>query len=154
MKIANQCVVAIHYTLTDEQGQELDSSRDQAPLTYLHGTQGLIPGLERELEGRQAGDQFQARVQPEDAYGQVNPELVQDVPLEVLDGIENLHVGMALQSQAADGTVQNLRVDAIGDDTATLNANHPLAGTVLNFDVSVESVREATADELEHGHPH
>ena len=79
MKIANQCVVAIHYTLTDEQGQELDSSRDQEPLTYLHGVQGLIPGLEKELEGREAGDQFEATVQPEDAYGQMNPELVQDV---------------------------------------------------------------------------
>lgn len=154
MKIASQCVVAIHYTLTDQQGQELDSSRGQDPLTYLHGMQGLIPGLERELEGREPGDQFQATVQPEEAYGEVNPQLVQDVPLEVLDGIENLHVGMALQSKAPDGSVQNLRVDAIGAETATLNANHPLAGAVLNFEVSVESVREATAEELEHGHAH
>lgn len=154
MKIANQCVVAIHYTLIDDQGQQLDSSRNQEPLTYLHGVQGLIPGLEKELEGRQAGDTFEATVQPEEAYGKVDPELVQDVPLEVLEGIDNLHVGMALQSKAPDGTVQNLRVDAIADDTATLNANHPLAGTVLTFDVSVESVREATAEEIEHGHPH
>lgn len=154
MKIANQCVVAIHYTLTDEQGQELDSSRDQEPLTYLHGMQGLIPGLERELEGRQAGEQFEATVKPEDAYGDVNPELVQDVPLDALEGIDNLHVGMALQAKAPDGTVQNLRVDSIGDETATLNANHPLAGAVLHFDVKVEEVREATAEELEHGHAH
>ncbi|MEQ8861002.1 MAG: peptidylprolyl isomerase [Pseudomonadales bacterium] len=154
MKIANQCVVAIHYTLTDQQGQELDSSRGQEPLTYLHGKQGLIPGLERELEGRVPGDQFEATVQPEDAYGDVNPQLVQDVPLEVLEGIENLQVGMALQSKAPDGSVQNLRVDAIGDETATLNANHPLAGAVLTFEVTVESVREATPEELEHGHAH
>lgn len=154
MKITGQCVVAIHYTLTDDQGQQLDSSRDQEPLTYLHGTQGLIPGLERELEGLEPGDSFQATVQPADAYGEVNPQLIQDVPLEVLDGIENLHVGMALQSKAPDGRVQNLVVDAIGDESATLNANHPLAGTVLHFDVSVESVREATEEELEHGHTH
>jgi FKBP-type peptidyl-prolyl cis-trans isomerase SlyD len=154
MKIANQCVVAIHYTLTDEQGQELDSSREQEPLTYVHGMQGLIPGLERELEGREPGDQFATTVQPDDAYGELNPDLVQDVPLDALEGIDNLQVGMALQSQAPDGTVQNLRVDAIGDETATLNANHPLAGAVLKFDVSVESVREATAEELDHGHPH
>lgn len=154
MKIAKQCVVAIHYTLKDDQGQELDSSRDQAPLTYLHGAEGLIPGLERELEGREQGERFETTVQPEDAYGDVNPQLVQDVPLEVLDGIENLHVGMALQSRTPDGQVQNLRVDAISDDSATLNANHPLAGEVLHFDVSVESVREATEEELEHGHAH
>jgi FKBP-type peptidyl-prolyl cis-trans isomerase SlyD len=154
MKIANQCVVSIHYTLTDTEGQELDSSRGQEPLTYLHGTDGLIPGLERELEGREPGEQFEATVQPEEAYGDVNPQLVQDVPLDVLDGIENLHVGMALQSKAPDGSVQNLRVDAIGEETATLNANHPLAGAVLKFDVSVENVREATAEELEHGHAH
>lgn len=154
MKIANQCVVSIHYTLTDTQGQELDSSKGQDPLTYLHGTDGLIPGLERELEGREPGEQFEATVQPEEAYGDVNPQLVQDVPLEVLDGIENLHVGMALQSKAPDGSVQNLRVDAIGDESATLNANHPLAGEVLKFEVSVENVRAATEEELEHGHAH
>lgn len=154
MKIANQCVVAIHYTLKDAQGQELDSSKNQDPLTYLHGTQGLIPGLERELEGREPGEEFQATVPPEEAYGEVNPELIQDVPLEVLDGIEDLHVGMALQSKAPDGRVQNLRVDAVSEQTATLNANHPLAGEVLHFDVSVESVREATPEELEHGHAH
>ena len=154
MKIANQCVVAIHYTLTDEQGQELDSSRNAEPLTYLHGMQGLIPGLERELEGREAGDRFEATVQPEDAYGEVNPGLIQDVPLDALEGIDNLHVGMALQAKAPDGSVQNLRVDAIGDEAATLNANHPLAGAVLKFDVQVESVREATPEEIEHGHAH
>ncbi|MFW6093423.1 MAG: FKBP-type peptidyl-prolyl cis-trans isomerase [Pseudomonadota bacterium] len=154
MKIADQCVVSIHYTLTDQQGEELDSSKGQEPLTYLHGSQGLIPGLERELEGREPGEQFEATVQPEEAYGSVNPELIQDVPLEVLDGIENLHVGMALQSRAPDGRVQNLKVDAIGEETATLNANHPLAGEVLHFDVSVEDVREASPEELEHGHSH
>ncbi|MBK81974.1 MAG: peptidylprolyl isomerase [Gammaproteobacteria bacterium] len=154
MKIANQCVVAIHYTLTDEQGQELDSSRNAEPLTYLHGMQGLIPGLERELEGREVGDRFEATVQPEDAYGEMNPGLIQDVPLDALEGIDNLHVGMALQAKAPDGSVQNLRVDAIGDESATLNANHPLAGAVLKFDVQVESVREATPEEIEHGHAH
>ncbi len=154
MKIASQRVVAIHYTLTDDQGQELDSSKEQAPLTYLHGTQGLIPGLERELEGRQPGDQFQATVAPEEGYGAVQDELIQDVPLDALEGIDDLHVGMALQARAPDGRVQNLRVEAIGDDSATLNANHPLAGEVLHFEVTVESVREATEEELEHGHAH
>lgn len=154
MKIAEQCVVAIHYTLTDEDGQQLDSSAGRDPLTYLHGAAGLIPGLERELQGREPGDRFEAEVQPAEGYGEVNPALIQDVPLEALEGIDDLQVGMALQSKTPDGQVQNLRVDAVGEETATLNANHPLAGTVLRFDVSVESVRPATDEELAHGHSH
>jgi FKBP-type peptidyl-prolyl cis-trans isomerase SlyD len=154
MKIAEQRVVAIHYTLTDSSGRELDTSRDKEPLSYLHGTQGLIPGLEKQLEGRKAGDKFEAVVPPEEAYGPMNPELVQDVPRSVVEGIDNLHVGMALQAKAPDGQVQNLRVDAIDDDTVTLNANHPLAGEVLHFNVSVEAVRESTPEERAHGHVH
>jgi len=151
MKIANQHVVSFHYTLTDDQGQELDSSRGSEPLTYIHGARGLIPGLERELEGREAGETFQASIQPADAYGEVNPQLIQDVPLDALAGIENLEVGMRLQSRTPDGEVQLLTVDAIGDESATLNANHALAGAVLHFDVAIEAVREATAQELEQG---
>lgn len=151
MKIANQHVVSFHYTLTDDQGQELDSSRGSGPLTYIHGARGLIPGLERELEGREAGETFQASIQPADAYGEVNPQLIQDVPLDALAGIENLEVGMRLQSRTPDGEVQLLTVDAIGDESATLNANHALAGAVLHFDVAIEDVREATAEELEQG---
>jgi FKBP-type peptidyl-prolyl cis-trans isomerase SlyD len=154
MKVAQQRVVAIHYTLTDERGQQLDSSEGKEPLVYLHGAQGLIPGLEKQLEGREPGDRFAATVPPEEAYGEVNPELIQEVPLEVLEGIDNLQVGMALQAKSPEGHVQNLRVDAIGDDTATLNANHPLAGEVLHFEVSVEDVRDATPEEREHGHVH
>jgi FKBP-type peptidyl-prolyl cis-trans isomerase SlyD len=154
MKIADQCVVAIHYTLTNDRGEQLDSSRDQDPLTYLHGVQGLIPGLERELAGREAGERFQATVAPEHAYGAVDPQLIQEVPLTALSSIENLQVGMTLQARAPDGRVQNLVVDAVGADSATLNANHPLAGEVLHFDVSVESVRAATEEELSHGHGH
>ena len=151
MKIANQHVVSFHYTLTDDQGQELDSSRGSEPLTYIHGARGLIPGLERELEGREAGETFQASIQPADAYGEVNPQLIQDVPLDALAAIENLEVGMRLQSRTPDGEVQLLTVDAIGDESATLNANHALAGAVLHFDVAIEDVREATAEELEQG---
>lgn len=154
MKIANERVVAIHYTLTDSDGQQLDSSRGGEPLTYLHGASGLIPGLERELEGRQEGDSFEATVQPRDGYGEVDSALIQEVPLQALAGIDNLAVGMALQSRAPDGSVHNLVVEAVGADTATLNANHPLAGVVLCFDVSVESVRDATEEELAHGHAH
>ncbi len=154
MKIAESSVVSIHYTLTNEEGEKLDSSEGGEPLAYLHGSNGLIPGLERELEGRVAGDQFQATIQPGDAYGEVNPGLIQEVPLDALAGIEEVRVGMQLQSQSPDGATQILTVDAVGDETATLNANHALAGVVLHFDVEVAEVRDATPEELEHGHAH
>ena len=154
MKIASECVVAIHYTLTNDAGQELDSSRGADPLRYVHGTGGLISGLERELEGREAGDAFQVAIQPADAYGEVDANLVQEVPLDVLAEIPELKVGMRLQSQNQAGQVQILTVDSIGEKTATLNANHELAGQVLHFDVAVEDVRKATAEEIEHGHAH
>lgn len=149
MKIAPERVVSIHYTLTDEEGQQLDSSEGREPLSYLHGTNGLIPGLEKELEGREAGEKFAATIQPDEAYGEVNPALIQEVPLDMLAGIENLRVGMQLQSQSPDGRVQMLTVDAIGDESATLNANHMLAGKVLHFHVEIADVRDATSEELD-----
>lgn len=154
MNISDNCVVSFHYTLTNNEGQVLDASSDDQPLNYLHGHAGLIPGLERELEGRQAGEEFTATIQPEDAYGLPDPQLVQEVPLEALSQIENLQVGMQLQSQSQDGRVQVLVVEAVGDETATLNANHALAGQVLHFAVKIEGVRAASEEELAHGHAH
>ena len=154
MLVAQNCVVAIHYTLTNESGETLDSSAGGDPLKYLHGTNGLIPGLERELDGRQAGDEFSAVIQPEDAYGMPNPELVHEVPLEALSQIDNLQVGMQLQSRRPDGRVDVLVVEAISEEAAVLNANHALAGQVLRFDVTIEEVRAATDEELAHGHAH
>ncbi|TNF86760.1 MAG: peptidylprolyl isomerase [Gammaproteobacteria bacterium] len=154
MKIAESCVVSIHYTLTNSEGETLDSSAGGDPLAYLHGAGGLIPGLERELEGKEQGDQFKATIQPADAYGEANPGLIQEVPLDALSGIENLAVGMQLQSQSPDGRTQLLVVEAIGEETATLNANHALAGVVLHFDVEIAGVRAATEEELAHGHAH
>lgn len=153
MKISNQCVVAISYTLTDEQGEELDASGNE-PLVYLHGADNLIKGLEQELDGKEAGDKFMTAVGPALAYGEIDGRLIQDVPRHMLDEIKNLHVGMALQSQTEDGHVHRFIIDAISDDTVTVNANHPLAGMTLHFDVTIESVREATEEEIEHGHPH
>jgi FKBP-type peptidyl-prolyl cis-trans isomerase SlyD len=154
MKIARDSVVAIHYTLTNDDGETLDSSAGSDPLNYLHGHGGLIGGLEKELEGRSAGDSFKASIAPADGYGEHHPEMIQEVPLEALAQIENLTVGMQIQSQAPDGQVQVLIVEAIGEDTATLNANHPLAGQTLHFDVTVTDIRAATEEELAHGHAH
>ncbi|MEJ2088469.1 MAG: peptidylprolyl isomerase [Gammaproteobacteria bacterium] len=154
MKVASDHVVDIHYTLTDDDGREIDTSLNSEPLTYLHGANGLIPGLERELDGREAGDKFQVAIQPADAYGEVDARLIHEVPLEALSEVPNLRVGMQLQSQSQDGRTQLLTVDAIGSDSVTLNANHVLAGIVLHFEVEVVNVREATGEELDHGHPH
>ena len=153
MRISNECVVAISYNLTNEQGKQLDASGNE-PLQYLHGAGNLIKGLEQELHGKQAGDKLIAAIAPALAYGEIDQRLIQDVPRDLLDEIQNLHVGMALQSQTEDGHMQRFVVDAIGDDTVTVNANHPLAGMTLHFDVTIESVREATGEEIEHGHPH
>lgn len=154
MNIAQGRVVAIHYTLTNDDGEILDSSNEGQPLSYLHGFAGLIPGLEKELEDRAEGDQLKATIAPEDAYGPVDPDLIHSVPLEALANIDNLSVGMRLQSQNEQGQTFALSVDEITDTHATLNANHELAGQTLHFDVKVENVREATEEELAHGHPH
>lgn len=154
MKIASGAVVSFHYTLTNDAGDVLDSSEGGNPLSYLHGHAGIIPGLEQQLEGKEAGAEFDAVIPPEDAYGVSDPQLIQQIPLEDLAQIENLEVGMRLQSQGADGRVRELVVDAIDETSATLNANHMLADETLHFAVKVAHVREATEEELAHGHAH
>lgn len=154
MNIANNCVVAFHYTLTDDEGNELDSSKGKEPLAYLHGHSGIIPGLERELEGKVAGDAMKVTVQPADGYGELNPELVQAVPRAAFQGVDQIEVGMQFQAQGAGGQVQMVVVKEVSDEQVTVDANHPLAGQVLHFDVSIEGVREATEEEISHGHVH
>ncbi|AMO67125.1 FKBP-type peptidylprolyl isomerase [gamma proteobacterium BDW918] len=154
MIIANDCVVAFHYTLTDEAGAEIDTSKGQEPLAYLHGHGGIIPGLERELTGKTTGDAMKVTVQPEDGYGELNPELIQAVPREAFQGVDQIEVGMQFQASGAQGQVQTVVVKAVDDESVTVDANHPLAGQVLQFDVSIEEVRVASEEELSHGHVH
>ncbi|WP_372748625.1 peptidylprolyl isomerase [Litorivivens sp.] len=154
MKIANNCVVSFHYTLTDEDGQTLDSSDGREPLAYLHGHNGIIPGLENELVGKGQGDSLQVVVQPEDGYGEFNPELLQQVPREAFQGVESIEPGMQFQAQGEGGQAQMVVVREVTDEAVLVDGNHPLAGQVLNFDVTIESVREASAEEIEHGHAH
>ncbi len=154
MNIQNDCVVAIHYKLTDDDGVVLDSSEGQEPLTYLHGTQAIITGLEKALTGRKEGDSFQVTVQPEEGYGEINPEMIQAVPRTAFSGIENLAPGISLQADDGNGNVYHVVVKEVNDDVVIIDVNHPLAGKVLHFDVTVESVRKATPEELAHGHVH
>jgi FKBP-type peptidyl-prolyl cis-trans isomerase SlyD len=153
MQVTQNAAVFIHYTLRDDAGKTLDSSAGGDPLGYLHGNGALIPGLERELEGKSAGDRVTVRIAPEDAYGEYDDSLVQRVPRRSLKDIPNLRVGMRLQAQSERGT-RVVMVTQIVGDMVTIDGNHPLAGQHLNFDVEVTDVRAATEEELAHGHVH
>lgn len=152
MQVAQDAVVLIHYTLTDDKGAKLDSS-DGTPLAYLHGNGNLIPGLERELEGKSAGAKLSVKIAAADAYGEYDKALVQRIPRRALKGVGNIRVGTQLHTQSAHG-VRAVTVTQIVGDMVTVDANHPLAGQNLNFDVEIAGVRAATEEELAHGHVH
>lgn len=154
MLIGSEKVVLIHYTLTDDSGQVLDSSSGREPLAYLHGKGNIIPGLEKALEGKQAGDKVNVAVEPAEGYGERDERLVQDVPREAFENVEEVNPGMQFQAQNEQGQARIVTVTKVADDLITIDANHPLAGANLNFDVEVTEVREPTAEELEHGHVH
>lgn len=154
MLIGSEKVVLIHYTLTDDSGQVLDSSSGRDPLAYLHGKGNIIPGLEKALEGKQAGDKLNVAVQPVEGYGERDERLVQDVPREAFENVDEVNPGMQFQAQNEQGQARIVTVTKVADDLITIDANHPLAGANLNFDVEVTEVREPTAEELEHGHVH
>lgn len=149
MNISRHKVAAIHYTLRDDAGNVLDSSEGRDPLYYLHGENNLIPGMEEGLEGRTKGDKLQLSVPPEKGYGRRDDQLVEAVPRQAFGG-QQIEVGM--QFQANDGQV--ITVMEVGPDTVKVDANHPLADQNLHFDVEIIDVRDATPDEISHGHVH
>ncbi|MGM0554125.1 MAG: FKBP-type peptidyl-prolyl cis-trans isomerase [Pseudomonadota bacterium] len=153
MQVAPKTVVSIHYTLTNDAGETIDSSAGREPLDYLHGAGQIVPGLEQELEGKTAGDKLQASIPPELGYGQQIEAMVQEVPIDAFQGVESVQPGMQFQAQTESGPL-TVTVTKVENDTATVDGNHPLAGQTLNFDVEVVDVREPTAEELEHGHAH
>ena len=152
MQVADLTVVTIDYTLTDETGDELDSSRGGEPLTYLHGAGNIIPGLERALVGHASGDEFTVTIPPEDAYGLPDEDLVQSLPRSNFPA-GDIAVGSQFQADGPHGS-QVVTVVAVDSGSVTIDANHPLAGVTLNFAVSVRDVRAATAEERKHGHVH
>ncbi len=153
MKISKNSVVVMHYAVSDSEDTLIDSSYDDKPMAIIQGTGYLIPGLEDALENHQAGDKFEVAVSCEQAYGARHDEYVQTVPKEALAGVEDLAVGTQLRATTDDGEQTVIVID-VQDDTITVDGNHPLAGIDLKFDVEILEVREATADELEHGHVH
>jgi FKBP-type peptidyl-prolyl cis-trans isomerase SlyD len=153
MQIADGTVVAMDYALKDDEGTLIDQSQPGQPLVYLHGHRNIIPGLEAALVGKQAGDSAEVRVDPADGYGEPNPALEQIVPKDRFQGVEDLQPGMQFQANTDQGPV-SVRVVKVEGDEVTVDGNHPLAGKHLNFNVTIQEVRAATEEEIEHGHIH
>lgn len=153
MKIEKNMVVSIAYQVKMEDGVVVDQSTVEAPLEYLHGHNNLITGLERELEDKVIGDKFSATVAPEDAYGEHSDALVQRVPADVFQGVDELEVGMRFLADTDQGPIP-VEITEVDGDEVVVDGNHMLAGQTLTFDVEVIALREATAEELEHGHIH
>ena len=153
MQIADKSVVAIDYTLTDDQGEVIDSSEGGEPLWYLHGFENIVPGLERELTGKKVGDQFQVSISPVDGYGERDTELEQEIARDQFEDVDEIEQGMQFHAETDEGYLV-FTVIEVGDDMVTVDGNHPLAGMTLNFDVTVREIRSATPEEIEHGHVH
>lgn len=154
MLIAVNKAVSIDYTLTNDAGEVIDSSAGGAPLVYLHGAGNIIAGLEKALEGKQAGDELSVAIEPEDGYGEYSAELVATLSRDMFEGVDQLEVGMQFHASGPDGSMQVVTVRDLDGDDVTVDGNHPLAGQRLNFQVKVVTVRDAAAEELAHGHIH
>ncbi|EKG42779.1 peptidylprolyl isomerase [Pseudomonas sp. SZ57] len=154
MPIAAKKAVSIDYTLTNDAGEVIDSSTGGAPLVYLHGAGNIIPGLEKALEGKEVGDQLKVVVEPEDAYGEYSAELVSTLGRNMFEGVDELEVGMQFHASGPDGSMQIVTIRDVEGDDVTVDGNHPLAGQRLNFDVKVVAIRDASEEEMAHGHVH
>ena len=154
MTIENQKVVTVHYHLTNAAGQVIESSRGRDPLTYLHGAGTLLASLERALTGLDVGATTTVELAPAEAYGEHDATKVETLPRSAFAQVPHLAVGMHLEGQDAHGQTFTVRVLEIREDTVVIDANHPLAGETLTFAMEVLAIREATADELTHGHVH
>ena len=153
MQIAKNAVVSIHYTLKNDAGAVIDSSIGRDPLFYLHGAGNLIAGMEENLEGKKKGENFEALISPEKGYGVKDESLIQVVPKSVFGEIDDIQVGMQFNAQNGAQSFM-VKVAAIEGDQITIDGNHELAGENLHFSVEVMSVREASAEEISHGHVH
>jgi len=153
MQIADRCVASFHYTLTNGHGDVLDSSVGREPLTYLQGKGNIVAGLEKAMAGKSTGDKFEVDVSPEEGYGVRQQGMIQVVPRSAFQGIDTLEPGMQFQSQGSHGPM-SVVVTAIDGDQVTVDGNHPLAGETLHFAIEVTDVREASVEEVLHGHVH
>lgn len=153
MKISENKVIKMHYAVSDSEDTLIDSSYDHSPLAVIQGTGYLIPGLEEALIGHEVGDKFEVEVPAEKAYGQREDGFVQTVPKEMFADIEDLDVGTQLRATTDEGEQTVIVID-VQEDSITVDGNHPLAGIDLKFEVEILEVRDATEEELAHGHVH
>ncbi|PJA31846.1 MAG: peptidylprolyl isomerase [Zetaproteobacteria bacterium CG_4_9_14_3_um_filter_53_7] len=143
MQVTQNSIVSIHYTLTRPDGEIIESSRDGGPLEYIHGSEALVPGLEKELTGKSAGDHIAVSLQPEEGYGERSEQLIQHIPRNIFHFDDEIKPGMRFQADTGRG-IELVTVIHVAENTITVDANHPLAGEVLNFVVDIIAVREAS----------
>lgn len=153
MQVAERCVVSIHYKLTNDRGEVLDSSEGSDALVYLQGSGNIIPGLESALVGKKAGDKLDVRVEPAQGYGERDDRLIQQVPRRAFQGVKDVKAGMRFQTEGPNGPT-SVVITRVAGDMVTVDGNHPLAGEHLNFAVEITDVREASEEEIAHGHVH
>ena len=153
MAVETRKVVSFHYTLRDTEGKEIESSRGGEPVTYLHGYRNIVPGLEKAMAGREVGDSFDVTVEPADAYGERNPDAVQRIPAKHFPDARKLKPGQVAELQTKQGPIQAVIVK-VGRFNVDVDANHPLAGQELTFEVEITDLRDATKEEVDHGHVH
>ena len=152
--IGDKLVVSMHYTLKDDDGNVIDSSVGEEPLTYLHGAGNIIPGLEKALLGKVQGDSMDVKVAPAEGYGDMVPELIQVIDKSTFQEVEAIEPGMEFQAPSPDGDMRTIVVRAVEGEEVTIDGNHPLAGMDLHFAVEITAVREASQEEIDHGHAH
>ena len=153
MNVEKNSVVSFYYTLKNDGGDVIDTNENGEVLSYIHGTGAIVPGLENAMEGKSAGDAFTAEVVPAEGYGEYDDALIFSVPMENFRDPESVEVGMGVEVQSQDGG-RILQVKEIDGQTVFLDGNHPLAGETLHFDITISEIRNATDEELEHGHVH
>jgi FKBP-type peptidyl-prolyl cis-trans isomerase SlyD len=153
VEAAKDRVVVMEYSLKDDKGNLIDSSEGQGPLAFIQGLGHIIPGLERIIEGKKAGDKFEAIIAAKDGYGEYNPQMIQKIPKSQFQDGEKLEEGMQFEVETEWGPAL-LTVTEIEGEEVTVDGNHPLAGVGLHFDIEIVEVREATEEELAHGHVH
>ena len=153
MQIGDQKVVTLHYTLTDNEGRVIDKSEDGS-FAYLHGSRNIIPGLENALEGKSAGEELSVSVTPEEAYGVRDESMLQQIPKNMFEDTSQIAVGTQFQAQGPNGEMLVVSVMEVAEEHVVVDGNHPLAGVELNFDVKIIDVRDASEEEVEHGHVH
>ncbi|MFT7674739.1 MAG: FKBP-type peptidyl-prolyl cis-trans isomerase SlyD [Gammaproteobacteria bacterium] len=152
--IDDNSVVSMHYTLTDDDGNVIDSSEGNEPLTYLQGAGNIIPGLEKAMVGKAEGDTLHVSVEPDEGYGEILGELIREVERSAFEGVDDIEIGMAFQAETENGMAQRVVIVAVDEENVTIDANHALAGKPLNFTVEVIAIRSASEEEIAHGHVH